>query len=224
MGVVIGDILPLALGIAIGPLPVIAVILLLTGERGRSKGLAYLVGWLVGLLLLMMSIFLLVHRQDFSRGSSPSLLVSWLTLLAGIGLLLAAYYIWRRRPASDVRPELPGWLKTIHQIRPLVALAVGFFLGLVSLKNLVFATAAASQIGQAHLAVTQALLVILIFIVIASLGVASPVYVSFAKGKQAEAILANWEQWLSLNNTTILCVLCLIIGADLLGDGLGALF
>ncbi|HMN28238.1 MAG TPA: GAP family protein, partial [Caldilineaceae bacterium] len=145
-------------------------------------------------------------------------------LLAGIGLLLAAYYIWRRRPASDVRPELPGWLKTIHQIRPLVALAVGFFLGLVSLKNLVFATAAASQIGQAHLAVTQALLVILIFIVIASLGVASPVYVSFAKGKQAEAILANWEQWLSLNNTTILCVLCLIIGADLLGDGLGAVF
>ena len=224
MGIVIGDILPLALGIAIGPLPVIAVILLLTGERGRSKGLAYLVGWLVGLSLLMMSVFWLVHGQDFSHGSSPSLIVSWLTLLAGIGLLISAYYIWRRRPAPDVKSELPGWLKTIHQIRPLVALGVGFFLGLVSFKNLVFASAAATQIGQAHLAVTQAILAILVFTIIASLGVASPVYVSFAKGEQADAILANWEQWLSLNNATILSILCLIIGADLLGDGLGALF
>ncbi len=49
MGAAIGEMLPLAIGIAISPLPIIAVILILTTPKGRSNGLAFLGGWLLGL-------------------------------------------------------------------------------------------------------------------------------------------------------------------------------
>ena len=223
MGAIISEILPLAVGIAIGPLPIAVVILLLTGQRGKLKGLTYLVGWLIGLILLMLTVFLFIRGHDYSPGSGPSLLVSWVKLLAGISLFVAAYLNWRQRLAPGAKTELPGWLKTIQQVTLLVALGVGLLLGLVSPKNLVLATAAATTIGQAHLSISQAVMAVLLFVMIASSGVATPVYISVTKGEQAELLLADWGQWLSVNNATILCVLCLIIGADLFGDALGGL-
>jgi threonine/homoserine/homoserine lactone efflux protein len=223
MGTVIADILPLAVGITVAPIPIVAVILLLAGQQGKNKGLTYLLGWLVGLTVLVLVVFLLVRTLDFRPGSMPSLLVAWLTLLAGVALLIMAYLAWRKRPPPGTKAELPGWLKRIHQLTPLFALGVGLALGLVNVKNLLFATAAATKIGQAHLPIPQALIAVLIFIGIATLGIASPVWVAFTRGEQAEAILADWEQWLATNNATILFVLCLLIGTKLLGEGLGEL-
>jgi hypothetical protein len=40
MGAAIGDILPLAVGVAISPVPVIAIVLMLGTPRARSNGLA----------------------------------------------------------------------------------------------------------------------------------------------------------------------------------------
>jgi len=44
MGSVIGDILAQAIGVAISPLPIIAVILMLFGKRARSNGPAFMLG------------------------------------------------------------------------------------------------------------------------------------------------------------------------------------
>ena len=49
MGQAIGGSLPLAVGIALSPIPIIAVILMLTSDRARVNGLAFVLGWLVGL-------------------------------------------------------------------------------------------------------------------------------------------------------------------------------
>ena len=48
----IGEILPLAIGIAISPLPIIAVILMLTTPKARTNGPAFLAGWLLGLVVV----------------------------------------------------------------------------------------------------------------------------------------------------------------------------
>jgi hypothetical protein len=223
MGTVIGDILPLAIGIAVAPIPITAVILLLAGEQGKSKGLTYLLGWLVGLALLVLPGFLLVRTLDFRPGNTPSLLITWLTLLTGVALLIISYLAWRKRPPPGTKAELPAWLQRVNQLTPGFALAVGLMLGLFNVKNLLFVTVAATKIGQAQLPIHQVVIAVLIFIGIAALGIATPVWVACTRGEQAEAILADWEQWLATNNATILCVLCLLIGAMLLGEGLGEL-
>jgi hypothetical protein len=47
MGEAIGQSLPLAIGVALSPIPIIAVVLMLTTPRARSNGPAFVVGWLV---------------------------------------------------------------------------------------------------------------------------------------------------------------------------------
>ena len=49
MGQAIGGSLPLAAGIALSPVPIIAVVLMLTSRRAKVNGLAFVLGWLIGL-------------------------------------------------------------------------------------------------------------------------------------------------------------------------------
>jgi Sap, sulfolipid-1-addressing protein len=49
MGAAIGDVLGLAAGVAVSPLPIMAIILLLATPRGRANGSLFAVGWLAGL-------------------------------------------------------------------------------------------------------------------------------------------------------------------------------
>lgn len=53
MGAVIGEILPLALGIAISPIPVIAAILMLLSPRARSTSVGFLAGWALGIVAVV---------------------------------------------------------------------------------------------------------------------------------------------------------------------------
>jgi hypothetical protein len=52
LGNAVGDILPLALGVAVSPVPIIAVILMLLSPRARTNGPAFLVGWVAGLAVV----------------------------------------------------------------------------------------------------------------------------------------------------------------------------
>jgi Sap, sulfolipid-1-addressing protein len=47
MGQAIGGSLPLAVGIALSPIPIIAVVLMLTSRRAKVNGPAFVLGWLV---------------------------------------------------------------------------------------------------------------------------------------------------------------------------------
>ncbi len=52
MGQAIGSSLPLAVGVALSPVPIIAVVLMLTSRRARSNGQAFVIGWLIGLAVV----------------------------------------------------------------------------------------------------------------------------------------------------------------------------
>ncbi len=54
MNGVIGDILPLALCVAISPIPIIAAILMLFSPRAAGTGSGFLIGWVLGVLLLLL--------------------------------------------------------------------------------------------------------------------------------------------------------------------------
>ena len=50
MGEVIGDLLPLALGVAISPIPVIAAILMLLSRQAGKTSTGFLIGWIAGIV------------------------------------------------------------------------------------------------------------------------------------------------------------------------------
>ena len=52
MGDAVGQLLPLALVVALSPPPIIAVVVMLIGERGRVNGPVFLAGRILGLVAI----------------------------------------------------------------------------------------------------------------------------------------------------------------------------
>jgi hypothetical protein len=57
-------------------------------------------------------------------------------------------------------------------------------------------------------------------IVIASIGVATPVAIFFTMGSRSRALLDRLKGWLTLNNSVIMASLLLVIGVKLIGDAI----
>ncbi len=64
----IGDLLPSALGVALSPVPIIAVILMLGTPQARTNGPAFAVGWVGGLVIV--SVVVLLVTGDASEADS----------------------------------------------------------------------------------------------------------------------------------------------------------
>src|SRR5205823_4030168 len=97
MGQAIGQILPLAVGVAISPVPIIGVVLMLVTPRARANGLSFVLGWLLGLSLVG-AIVLLAAPDATGDDASPATWESSLKLLLGAALVLLAAKQWRGRP------------------------------------------------------------------------------------------------------------------------------
>lgn len=219
---VIGDVLPNAVGIAISPIPIIAVILMLMSPRPTRLGLAFLIGWLLGVLIAT-SVFTLLAgilpEPEASDGSQPVIAVVQLVL--GALLLLLAVRQWRSRPAPGTEAKLPAWMAKIDSMKPLMAFGLAFALAGINPKNLLLAAAAGSVIGHGDLPLPEQLTVVLIFGVLASLTVAIPVIGAIAAPQKTATMLDAVRDWLTAHNAVIMMVLFLVLGAQVVGKGLG---
>jgi Sap, sulfolipid-1-addressing protein len=97
MGQGISEVLPFAIGVAISPVPIIAVILLFSA-RARTNGPAFLLGWIVGLGVVCAVAYSPSDSADVSTSSGASDTVSWGKIGLGALLLVLAMRNWRKRP------------------------------------------------------------------------------------------------------------------------------
>jgi threonine/homoserine/homoserine lactone efflux protein len=223
MGQAIGQILAFAVGVAISPLPIIGVVLMLATPRARANGLAFLLGWVLGLAILGTVVLLVSSGANASSGGEPAKWVSVLKLALGALLLLAALKQWRGRPAGDEHGELPKWMQAIDGFGAGKAFGMGALLAAVNPKNFLMTIGAGAAIAQTGIGAGQQAGTLAIFILIASLGVGAPVAIFFALGDRSVKVLSELKDWMSSNNAAIMAVLLLVIGAKLIGDGITGL-
>jgi threonine/homoserine/homoserine lactone efflux protein len=223
MGDVVGQILSFAVGVAVSPVPIIAVVLMLTTDRGRVNGPAFVLGWIAGLALAGTAILLVAGQADASDGGEPATWVGVLKLMLGLGLLALAVKQWRGRPAESEAAELPNWMQKIDGFAPGRALALAVALAAVNPKNLLLTVGAATTIAHAGLEAGEQAVALSVFILVASLGIGAPVAIYFALGEKSASLLGGLKDWMAHNNAAIMTVLLLVLGAKLLGDGITAL-
>ena len=96
MGKGISEILPFAIGIAISPVPIIAVILMLFSPRARSNGPMFLLGWVLGLAVVSGVVYAISDRANAATNSTASDTVSWVKVGLGVLLLALAWYIFHQ--------------------------------------------------------------------------------------------------------------------------------
>src|SRR5262249_62401277 len=64
----IAQMLPAAVGVAISPMPIVAVLLMLVTARGRVNGPAFLMGWWLGISVVGALVFLSAGEIDAAGG------------------------------------------------------------------------------------------------------------------------------------------------------------
>ena len=223
MGQAIGGSLALAVGIALSPIPIIAVVLMLTTPRARANGPAFVLGWLLGLGVVGAIVLAVAGPANASSSGAPATWVSWLKIILGAGLLLIAVRQFRGRPHGEDQAPMPKWMGAIENFKPAAALGTGALLAGANPKNLLLAVAGAAAIAQTGIAGAQQAIAYLIFAVIATIGVGTPVVIYFAMGERSQELLGKLKNWMGQHNAVIMSVLCLIIGAKLIGDAISAL-
>jgi hypothetical protein len=223
MGKAIGGSLPLAVGIALSPIPIIAVVLMLTSRKARVNGPAFILGWLIGLGIIGVIVLSLAGTGGASKSGSPAAWVSWVKIALGVLLLLVAARQFRSRPHGGEEPQMPKWMATIDKTTPAAALGLAALLSGANPKNLLLAVGGAATIAQTGIPGEQQAIAYLVFVLIGTLGVGIPVGIYFAMGKRSEKLLAGLKDWMSAHNAVIMSVLCLIIAAKLIGDAISSL-
>jgi threonine/homoserine/homoserine lactone efflux protein len=220
MGDAIGQVLSFGVGVALSPIPIIGVVLMLGTPRARSNGPAFIAGWVLGLAVVGTIVLLASSGADASEEGEPADWVNVLKLVLGALVLLVALKQWRGRPAEGEEPEMPKWMQTIDKFSPPKAAGLAVLLSGVNPKNLLLAVGAAAAIAQTGASSGQQAVALAVFILIGTLGPGAPVALYFALGERSKEILERLKAWMSRDNATIMAVLCLVIGAKLIGDGI----
>jgi hypothetical protein len=223
MGQAIGQILSFAVGVALSPVPIIAVILMLVTPRARANGPAFVVGWLAGLAIVGAVVLLLAKPADANDDGEPATWVGVLKLLLGALLLLVALRQWQGRPHEGEEAPTPKWMGAIEAFTPGKALGAGAVLAGANPKNLLLAVGAAAAIAQTGIPGGEQAVAYAVFALIGTVGVGAPVVIYFALGDRSGPVLDRLKGWMGRHNAVIMSVLCLVIGAKLIGDGITVL-
>ncbi|MBU1119178.1 GAP family protein [Patescibacteria group bacterium] len=219
----VSGILPMAIGVAISPVPIIAVILMLFSKKAKSNSLLFLLGWIVGLMLSGGIILILGNSLDIATNKETSTGALLVKLLLGVLLLFLAIKQWKSRPKEGKDLAMPKWMKSIDSFSSTKAFGLAFLLSAVNPKNLALTLAAAFAIAQSGLTTSSQTIVLAIFIVLASITVGIPVLINLVAGSRVENMLTTWKAWLTHNNATVMFILLLIFGISLVSQSVQAL-
>ena len=223
MGDAIGQTLPLAVGIAISPIGIIASVLMLGTRKAGSNGISFLIGWMAGLLALGGLLLLLNHGADASSEGNPADWTGYVRIVLGLILLDVARRQWKKRPGKDGETELPAWMSKLDSFNPARSAVAGVTLAAINPKNLILTAAAATAIAGTGTATGDQIVALVTFTLIASLGAATPLGIYAFMGDRAAGLLERLKESMARNGGVIMAVICVVIAAKLIGDGITTL-
>ena len=206
------DLLLIGLGIALEPFPLTAFILVLSAEKGIWKGLAFVLGWLACLVVVIAAVFLATGNNPPKPQTVPSDTALAVKLAAGVVLILIA--LRTRRRAG--RPRKPAaWMARLDRLSLLSVAGLAAFL-----QPWTLVAAGAATIAEAKLATAASYLVLVLFCLLATSGyLYLELYATFA-GDRADARMTRLRGWLSTHQDQVIIAVCLLLGLWLAGNSI----
>jgi hypothetical protein len=217
---VVGALLPLAVVVAISPVPIIAVILMLLAPKARGTGPGFLFGWVLGITGVTTAVLVLTG-PDLNRGDGSSSAASWVELVLGVLLLVLAVRQWRSRPGPGAQPGVPRWMVAIDRFTPVRAGGLGLVLSALNPKALTACVVAGAAIAGGGLSGAEATWSVVLFTAVAASTVAVPVLAHLVAGRRMAGPLEALRRWLTVHSAVVTATLLLVIGVVLVVQGLG---
>jgi threonine/homoserine/homoserine lactone efflux protein len=209
-------------GVALSPIPIVAVILMLGTPKARANGPAFAIGWIAGLVAVSVIVLVVAGGADDPNSTADDS-VNVLKLVLGLAFVMMAMRQWRARPKKGETPAMPKWMDAIDKFTPVRSFLFGALLSGVNPKNLALTLAAAATIAQAGLSTGDSAIAVAVFVVIGSLTVAGPVVFFMFGGERATKPLLSIKEFMGEHNHVIMMVVLLVLGAKLIGASLPGL-
>ena len=115
-------------------------------------------------------------------------------------------------------------MDTLDSVTPARATVLGLALSGANPKNLALTLAAAASIAGAGLNKAETALAVTAFVTVGSITVAGSVALYLIDAERAAGPLATLKRFMTDYNAVIMMVILLLLGAKLLGNGLGGLW
>jgi hypothetical protein len=212
MGDAARDVTPLAVGVALSPLPILAFLLMLLSEREVANARAFLAGWVI--TLASVATLAALVGLDL-RSANPPTVIRIAEVASGLALIAAAVVTWRRRTATA-----PRWLHAVDAISPGRASVLAAALVVLNAKDLTLTVAAGSLVADAAIDTAAGAATVAWFTALASTTIAIPFAVAVFAGPRAEPTLRRWHGWFERNGTTVVAVVTAAVGLLFVGAGL----
>lgn len=222
MNSVIGAVLPSALGIAISPVAIIAVIVALASPRKLGSVLGFLVGWILGSAVIVVAVELLasiIPASDFSM--APVIAGSVLIVLGALLILMASGQL-RTRPGPGELDRMPSWVASVGAMTMARAFVVGLLEVVANPKNLLLLIAGGLVIGVGSLPLVPLAITIAIYVVIAALSLLIAAISHLVAARKVTGPAETVRAWLVAHNSAILAVVMFIVGVVVIGQGITA--
>ena len=213
------DALVYAVAVAVSPVPIGAVILLLTSPEREAKGLSFLAGWVVGVGALALLFVVLVEATGISDADPL-----WLALpeiVLGVVFLLAAAVLWIRRDRR--RERAAPWIDAVDNLTASRSGGLGLVLSGANPKIAALSLGAALSLAETDASATGTAMTTALFTAIGAAGVAAPIAVHLAAPARTESALLVFRAWLGRHETVALVVLGLVVGGLFVREGVAAL-
>jgi hypothetical protein len=208
----------IGLGLAIAvcsPVSVVTVIVLLTMPAGRRRGIAFVLGWLLAIVVIAVVVVAFAHGQDFSSDqTTPSRGASIAEIVVGVIAVLAAVRALRRRGSQAASSGTPKWLARLDNTNWVIATVVGAFMLTYSLT-----IAAAAEVLKANVSSEDDILAFVVFAVASIVTILAPVVVVIVAPDRSTQLLAAWRGWLLGNSRIIGLIALVVIGVALIVRG-----
>ena len=206
------DLLIIGLAIALEPFPITAFILILSAERGTRKGLAFILGWLACLIVVIAAVILVTGGKPPRPSTAPSTAALAIKLALGVVLILVALRQRRRMG----RPRKPAaWMSRLDQLSLWAAAGLAAFL-----QPWTLVAAGAATVTQAKLSTAGDYLTLLAFCLLATSSfLYLELYAAFAPAA-ASRRLERLRTWLDTHQDQVIIVICLLLGFWLAGKSI----
>jgi len=209
---VVLDLLLIGLGITLEPFPVTAFVLLLSADKGPRKGLAFILGWLACLVLVIAAVVVTTGGKPPAPNTAPSTAALAIKLALGVALVLYAVRRWRQ---LNVPRKPPAWMARLDRFSLWAAAGLAAFL-----QPWALVAAGAATITQARLTGPASYLALVAFVLLATGSFLTlELYAVFAPAA-ADARLKQLRTWLDTHRDQVIIVLCLLLGFWLAGKSI----
>jgi len=211
------DLFLIGLVVTLEPIPLTAMILLLATERGLLKGLGYVLGWMVTLVVIVAVTVLVTGGKPLIPHSNPSTAALAVKLSIGVVLVSIAYRrraSWRSSGPKQPKGQ-PKWMRGIDRVNPLSAAGLAFLL-----QPWVLVTAGVADITQAKVSSAWEYVAVFAFCVLCSASLLVMETYAALRPAEVKKTLDALLHWITAHRDQVIVILSLGLGLYLMAKSI----